>query len=515
MAFNIPKQPYAGMIGETTLGKGDSALTMGGQNTYPFHLFEGETPNAPKIAMEVWDYDPSEEWPAAAIEPFKDVIASPDAWAKKNVEENGADMIVLQLKSTDPNGLDRGADEAAKVAKKVADAVDVPLILWGTANNNKDEEVLKKISELCEGMNVTLGPVEEGNYKGVAASAMGYNHTIISSSPIDVNLAKQLNILLTNLGLKSDKIIIDPTTGGLGYGLEYSYSVMERILMAALTQEDDKLQFPMINNVGNEVWKSKEAKQTIDEAPTSGDPEKKGIMMETVAAVAYLLAGSSIVILRHPESVRLVRSFIDLMINGGSAGDVAGINKLLDIQEADLIALAPEPNLEIPEDKKAPKAKAAPKQEKKAAPEPKVEEVKAAPPKPAAEPKTEVKVDEKAKAELEAKAKAEAELKAKEEAETKAEAEAKAKVELEAKAEAEAKAAAELKAKAEAKAKAEEIAGRDAEEADLRQQRAKEKEDLAAKRAATTKSKAAKTVSSVKKTKLEKMMGKLNKRNKR
>jgi len=305
LAFEIPEQPYSGKIGETEIGAGSSAIKLGGEESYPFHLFEGSMPNPPRIAMEVWDYDPSEEWPAAAVEPFKDVIASPEAWAKKCVNEYGADIIVLQLKSTDPNGMDRGADEAAEVAKKVSDAIDVPLVVWGTANNQKDEEVLKKISELCEGKNVGLGPVEEANHKGVGASALGYGHTIVASSPIDVNLAKQLNILLGNLGVGSEKILIDPTTGGLGYGLEYSYSVMERIKMAALTQEDDKLQVPMINNLGNEIWKCKEAGESIEEGPTLGDPERRAILMECTAAVAYLLGGSNAVILRHPESVRL------------------------------------------------------------------------------------------------------------------------------------------------------------------------------------------------------------------
>jgi acetyl-CoA decarbonylase/synthase complex subunit delta len=156
----------------------------------------------------------------------------------------------------------------------------------------KDEAVLKQISEVCQGQNLILGPVEDKNHKGIGASAMGYGHTLISSSPIDVNLAKQVNILLENLGMPMEKIIIDPTTGGLGYGMEYSYSVMERLRMAALAQGDDKLQLPVINNLGNEVWKCKEAKQSADEAPTLGDPEKRGILMEAVGAVTYLLAGS-------------------------------------------------------------------------------------------------------------------------------------------------------------------------------------------------------------------------------
>ena len=182
---------------------------------------------------------------------------------------------------------------------------------------------MKKISEDCDGENLTLGPVEDKNHKAIGASAMGFGHTLISSSPIDVNLAKQVNILLENLGMPMDRVIIDPTTGGLGYGLEYSYSVMERLRMAAMAQGDDKLQMPIINNLANEVWKCKEAKQSADEAPELGDPERRGILMEAVGAVSYLMAGTDIMIMRHPEAIRLVKAFIDLAIDGGSAADVA------------------------------------------------------------------------------------------------------------------------------------------------------------------------------------------------
>ncbi len=483
MAFEIPKQPYSGKIGETTIGAAGGALTLGGEESYPFHLFEGDMPNAPKIAMEVWDYDPSGEWPAAAVEPFKDVISSPDAWAKKCVDEYGADIIVLQMKSTDPNGMDRGADEAAQLAKKVIEAVEVPVVVWGTANNHKDEEVLKKISEQCQGKNVSLAPVEEGNHKGVGASAIGYGHTIVASSPIDVNLAKQLNILLGNLGVPTNKIVIDPTTGGLGYGLEYSYSVMERIRMAALTQEDDKLQAPMISNVGNEVWKCKEAGQPLEEVPTLGDPERRGVLMETVAAVSYLLSGADVAILRHPESVRLTRSFIDRMMNGGMATDVPEISKNLELQEVDLVSLSPEPNLAIAE-------AAVPAKEKPA--KPKKKEVKAAPKpekkgeKPKVAPKPEEKVVElkpKEKAEAELKAKAEAEAKAKAEAEAKAKAEAEAKVKAEEEAKKRAGEEARKRAEEEAKAKAEAKAKEKADLEALKAQMAKEKKKPKAKKA--------------------------------
>jgi acetyl-CoA decarbonylase/synthase complex subunit delta len=310
--------------------------------------------------MEVWDMEP-EDWPEAALSPFKDVVSDPAAWAKKCVDQYGADLIVLQLKSIDPNGADASAQDAAATVKKVADAVDVPLIVWGCANVEKDEEVLKKVAEDCQDKTLTIGPVEDKNHKGIGAAAMGYGHTIISSSPIDVNLAKQVNILLENLGMPMDRIIIDPTTGGLGYGLEYSYSVMERLRMAALTQGDDKLQFPVINNLGNEVWKCKEAKQPTDELPELGDPERRAILMEAVGAVSYLMAGSDILIMRHPESIRMVKAFIDLSLDGGSAADVAPIAKALEDVNVDYAALAPEPDLTIEEEKKAaPAAKAPP-----------------------------------------------------------------------------------------------------------------------------------------------------------
>jgi len=477
VAFEIPKQRYSGRIGETIVGTGSGAAKLGGEDSYPFHLFEGDMPNPSKIAMEVWDYDPSQEWPAAVVEPFKDAISSPDAWAKKCVDKYGADMIVLQLKSTDPNGMDRSAEEAAEVAKKVLAAIDVPLIVWGTANKEKDEEVLKKISETCEGKNLALSPVEEGNHKGVGASALAYNHTIVASTPIDVNLAKQLNILLGNLGVQTDKILIDPTTGGLGYGLEYSYSVMERIRMAALTQEDDKLQIPMISNVGNEIWKCKEASQSMEEAPTLGDPERRGILMETVAAVSYLLSGADVVILRHPESVRLTRSFIELMANGGVATDVDEISKRLELKEADLISLSPKPDLTIPEEKAPVKEKVAKPEKKEAAPKPEEKVVEL---RPKAEEKLKVEAEEKAKAEAEAKTKAEAEEKAKAEAQAKAKAEAEAKVRVEAAEKAKAEAEAEAKAKAEAEEKAKEKEDLQA----LRYKRALEREKLEAERKA-------------------------------
>ena len=309
MVFEIPKTAYSGKIKEITLGKGGKAVTVGGETCYPFYLFEGEMPNLPRIAMEVFDCPP-EEWPEAALEPFTGVTDDPVAWAKKCVDQYGAEMICLQLLSTDPNGLDRGADEAAEVVKKVAEAIDVPLIVWGTANHDKDTEVLRQVAEICQGRDLILGPVEEGDYKRIGAAAIGYHHTVVASTPIDINLAKQLNILLGNLGVPDDLLVMDPTVSGIGYGLEYAYSVMERDRMAALTQQDEKLQFPLICNVGKEVWKTKEVKISLEEEPKLGDTKKRGILLEAMSAMCLLLAGADVLIMRHPEAIKLIRETI-------------------------------------------------------------------------------------------------------------------------------------------------------------------------------------------------------------
>ena len=488
MGFEFYKESYTGAVKEISLGDGGKAVTVGGETAYPYYEFEGEMPNKPIIAMEIWDMEP-EDWAPAALEPFKDVVSDPAAWAKKCVEDYGADMIVLQLKSIDPNGANASAADASATVKKVAGAIDVPLVVWGSSNIEKDEEVLKQVAEDCQDKKLILGPVEDKNHKGIGAAAMGYGHFIVSSSPIDVNLAKQVNILLENLGMPLDRVLIDPTTGGLGYGLEYSYSVMERLRMAALTQGDDKLQQPIINNLANEVWKCKEAKQTAEEAPLLGDPERRGVLMEAVAAVSYLMAGSDILIMRHPEAIRMVKSFIDLAAAGGAATDVAAISKSLDEAAIDYAALAPAPDLTIEEEVKKPEPakkappkaaeapkKAAPAKPAAAAPE-KAAPAAAPAPEPAAEAKAEVDTEAKAQAEADAKAKAEAAEKAK------AEADAKAKAEAEEKAKAEAEAKAKAEAEAKAKAEAEQKAKTDAEEKKLREKMAKVREKLAKERA--------------------------------
>ena len=309
MGFEIPKISYNGKIKEIPLGREGNRIIVGGETCYPFYLFEGEMSHQPKIAMEVYD-TPPEEWPRAALDPFADVVHDTAAWAQKCVTSYGAKMVALQLASTDPNAQDAPAEQAVEVTKKVAAAIDVPLIVWGSGNLEKDTKVLRTIAEECADENLILGPVEEGSYKILGAASLAYHHTMAASTPIDINLAKQLNILLGNLGVPDERIIVDPTSASLGYGLEYCYSVMERDRMAALTQEDERLQFPIVCNLAKEVWKIKEARASEEEAPLLGDPLKRGVLLEAMTALLLLLAGADILIMRHPDAIRLVRGFV-------------------------------------------------------------------------------------------------------------------------------------------------------------------------------------------------------------
>jgi acetyl-CoA decarbonylase/synthase, CODH/ACS complex subunit delta len=314
MAFQVPKINYTGKIKEVSIGSGPNAIKVGGESCYPFHLFEGAMPNPPRVAFEVWDYPP-EEWQEWAVEPYKDVINDPVAWAKKSQDTYGAELIALLLKSADPNGMNRDVEQVVATVKNVASAITVPLLVWGCVNDEKDAALLRRVAELCEGKNVAIGPLVEKNYKQVGAMAIGYNQVVMASTPIDVNLAKQLNILLGNLGVPDERMLIDPTTGGLGYGLEYSYSVMERDRMAALTQEDVKLQYPLVCNMAHEVWKTKETKLKREENPKLGDERKRSVLMEAVTAMSLLVAGADILIMRHPDAITLVRDMIKELTN--------------------------------------------------------------------------------------------------------------------------------------------------------------------------------------------------------
>ena len=301
------KQVYTGAIRQTVLGDEASGIKVGGENTLPFHLFEGSMANSPKIAFDVLDVKP-DEWPDSLARHYQDVLDNPLAWAQKCVKEYGADAICLSMVSTDPNGLNRPSGEAAKAAAEVVKNIEVPVIVWGCGNGEKDTETLREITSLIGDKKVCLAPLSDSNYRAIGATAMAFQYPMVAASPIDVNLAKQLNILLENLGVSLDSVLIDPSIGALGYGIEYSYSVMERIRLAALTQKDEKLQVPFICNLGREVWKAKECRLPSDEM--IGDQETRGILMEAITASCMLMAGGELMIMRHPRAVSLTKSLI-------------------------------------------------------------------------------------------------------------------------------------------------------------------------------------------------------------
>jgi acetyl-CoA decarbonylase/synthase complex subunit delta len=287
-------------------------ITVGGQTCLPFLHFEGETPNRPIIAMEVCDRVP-EEWNDELKAAFSDVIGDPAAWAKKCVEEFGADMVCLRLQSADPDLGASSPEKCVETVKSVLATVGVPLAVIGCGTDEVDNKVISAVAEACAGENLLLGHATQENYNTIAAACMVHKHTLIANSPLDINICKQLNILITEMGLPLDKIVMDPSIGGLGYGMEYAYSIGERGRIGTL-QGDKMLALPTIGTVGYEAWKTKEANAGIDEFPGWGEQAERGVLWEAVTASSLLQSGLDILIMRHPEAVKLVRKNIeDLM----------------------------------------------------------------------------------------------------------------------------------------------------------------------------------------------------------
>jgi CO dehydrogenase/acetyl-CoA synthase delta subunit len=310
MGFQAPIDKTNGVIREVTLGSGDGARVIGGESALPFYRFDGEMPHTPLIAMEVYDAEP-EEWPATLTAALGDVLGDPVAWAKACVETHGADAICVQLASTDPNGADTTPEHGAAVVRAVVDAVPVPVLVYGSGNTEKDAAVLKKVAEAVTDTRLALGPATTDNFKPITAAALGYGHLVIAETPIDVNMAKQLNILITQMGLDPDRILIDSSCGAVGYGIEYAYTVMERLRLAALGQNDGMTQMPIVANLGREAWRTKEARVTEDEEPAWGDAEKRGVLWEASTATTLALSGADVLVMRHPAAVKLLKSAID------------------------------------------------------------------------------------------------------------------------------------------------------------------------------------------------------------
>ena len=311
----IPVQKWTGTVREVQLGATadgggtrSHTVAVGGMNTLPFLSFEGQVSHRPQIAAEIRATNPSAEWPEPLVKAWGDALSDPAAWAKA-AEAAGADLIVLQLTPTDSAGAPMTPAAARKALRAALGATGLPLIILGTGQAELDNELLLAVAEEGAGERLLLGPCEDKNYRTLVAAALANGHLVTSKTPMDVNLAKQLTILIHDMGLPLDRIVMDPTTGALGYGIEYGYSVMERLRLAAL-QGDGMTQQPMIVTPGEEAWRTKEARAGEGVPEGWGDWAARAINWETLTAAALVESGADIIVLRHPESIRRVKKMI-------------------------------------------------------------------------------------------------------------------------------------------------------------------------------------------------------------
>jgi len=311
----IPVEKWSGTVRQITLGataaEGGTrqhTITIGGANTLPFLGFEGQLPHRPQIAIEVRSSNPGEEWPEPLLSAWRAVLDDPAAWAKA-AEAAGADLILLRLTGADSSGAPMTPAKARKVLRAVLGATGLPLIVLGPGQAELDNELLVAVAEEGVGERLVLGNCEDKNYRTIVAAALAHGHLVTSRTPMDVNLAKQLTILIHDMGLPLERIVMDPTTGALGYGMEYGYSVMERLRLAAL-QGDGMTQQPMIVTPGEEAWRTKEARAGEGVPAAWGDWAQRAVNWETLTAAALVESGADIIVLRHPETIARVKKMI-------------------------------------------------------------------------------------------------------------------------------------------------------------------------------------------------------------
>jgi acetyl-CoA decarbonylase/synthase complex subunit delta len=319
-----PVEKWAGTIRSVavgaTAGEGGTrgkVASLGGEATLPFLGFEGQNPNPPQVAVEVWNRNPGEEWSAALTQAWGDALNDPGLWAKQ-AEAAGADMVCLRFFTTDASGARITGKAARETLRCVLAATTLPIIVLGPGQAELDNEVLVACAEEGAGEKLLLGPCEDKNYRTIVAAAMANGHLVTAKTPMDVNLAKQLNILVHDMGMSMERIILDPTTGALGYGIEYGYSVMERLRLAAL-QGDGMTQQPMIVTPGEEAWRAKEARTGEGVPATWGNWQARAVNWETMTAGALIESGADIVVLRHPETVRRIKQFVAALASTAGA----------------------------------------------------------------------------------------------------------------------------------------------------------------------------------------------------
>lgn len=299
MPLDLAKEKFSANINTVTIGR-RLPLKIGGETTLPFLFEEGVMPNKPAVALEIFDCEPR-DCPDALTACFGDSIKDPVEWAKKSVAEFGAKILCVRLQSIHPDWWKAPANKAVDVLQAILSATNVPLIIVGCGDDERDSEVIPKISQALKGENCLFGIATQNNYKTLTATCLADGHSLIAESPIDINIAKQVNILITDMGFDASKIVMHPTTTALGYGMEYVYSIMERARLAAFIG-DKMLAMPFVLFVGQEVWKTKEAKDF---------GELQGLNWELATAVSMLQAGADLLVMRHPHAAQAVMKYID------------------------------------------------------------------------------------------------------------------------------------------------------------------------------------------------------------
>ena len=318
MTVEIPKEKWSGQVREVTIGATaedggtrTQTLTIGGETTLPFLHFEGSIPHRPALAIEIRDRKP-DDWSPILMETWGEAMESPAAWAKA-AEEAGADLIYLVLSLTTADGEENTPENARRVVREVLDATGLPLAVAGPGQPDVDNELIVPVAEEAEGERILLGICEEGNYRTIVAAALANNHLVQSKTPMDVNLSKQLVILISDMGIPLERIVMDPTTGALGYGIEYGYSVMERLRLAAL-QGDSMTQQPMLVDPGAEAWKVKESKVGEGVPESWGDWQNRALEWEALTASSLVQSGADLLVLRHPDTLKRVKAMIDALL---------------------------------------------------------------------------------------------------------------------------------------------------------------------------------------------------------
>ena len=307
MAFTPKTAPFSGKINAVTLGTGDKAIVIGGQNVLPFYTFDAPIENAPKIGIEISDC--ASEWTAPALKEFYAGCTTMADYAKKAETMPGADFLCLHFESADPNGENRS------VADCVADAVTMPIVIMGCKNIEKDGELFSKISEALQGKNILVLSARNEDYKTVGASvALAYGQKVGAETADDINLAKQLNIMLKGLSINPENIVMNIGTAAVGYGFEYVASTLDRVRLAALAQSDADLQMPIMSPVSPDAWSVKESTATEEDEPAWGNREERAIDMEVSTAAANLTGGADAVIMRHPAAVATIKKFITELV---------------------------------------------------------------------------------------------------------------------------------------------------------------------------------------------------------